>query len=684
MFEENNFKKIYAFLGIISWFLLIAMVLLEQYYTLINEKIIVPDFFKALSVNSVILFTYLYVGKRNELEKSIDFYNILFSLFLTAVICTLASVLLNLFMQQLSYDFDDPSPMIPSILLHNLCYHIELGFLIFFLTSTFLKWKKLISYRKLRITTISWRVFEYMLIFSMLLHFFHFHLNDTFFNVLRIIFAIFSVGLAFNLSWVTYFDFRQKLSVLFFLISILLCLFYFGEVISQYSDISPLVVDLSRSIFLHSLLIFIAIYGSASILVVLFNLPTSSIFEEKFSNVLNYQRLSELILEGENEKQVYELLVESAIHTLKADAVWLEIMPSHATIYRRLEDQEMEQIREALQKTGYDPRTTQTFDRKHLSQFIDNLAFNSVLAVPLLSYKQELLGILVLLKKLNNAFDNVMINLVNSYSAQASITLDNFRLVSEVVENERSKAEMLTAKKVQIRLLPHLAIAHEKIEILASSFSPDEVGGDYYDCFQISESKYAVIIADVSGKGTSAAFYMAQMKGIFHSLVQLDLTPDEFLKYANSALCRCLEKSYFVTALYLLIDTQTQKMYYSRAGHCPLLFFNSQTKTAEYLESKGMGLGIIKSEKFEKYIDIRTFNYQAGDQILLFTDGIVEAKDKEDPTKEYGYLKLKTFFEDQIQLSLADFSDALVADIQDFAGTKTLDDDYTLLILKLL
>lgn len=91
--------------------------------------------------------------------------------------------------------------------------------------------------------------------------------------------------------------------------------------------------------------------------------------------------------------------------------------------------------------------------------------------------------------------------------------------------------------------------------------------------FKTAAHKTAVIIGDVSGKGTSASFNMSQMKGVFHSLVQFDLDSKTFFIKANHALSHCLEKTSFITAAYYIIDSEEKSISFSRAGHCPGLFF---------------------------------------------------------------------------------------------------------------
>ncbi len=674
---EEKYKRLFAVLGVLGWLSLVILLLTEQYFVLCNDRVDIPLFIKALLLNFSIFSSYVYLQKRQDLEETIDFYNILWGLFSTATITTLLSILITFVMTEIEKKTSDIG-----FLMLNFLYQVELGLMIFFMLSIFLKWKKLILYTRIRYVNKIWHIFEYLLISTLFLHFFHIELIQLLFFPLIILLLLFSLVLSINLSWIAFMNFRQKIMGLFYMIVIMVCLGYFYELLNENTALKPISVDLSQSIFLSSLTYFTAIYGAASTLVTLFNLPTSSVFEEKFSKISGHQEVTESILEGQNEEQIYETLLDSAINNLKADAVWLEIQKPHQRfICKNIEKNEAENIRQAILNTGYDYSDLLRFSRKMLSKSDDKpIRFGSVLAVPLLSQQDEILGSMVILKKVNNAFDNVMVNLINTYAAQAGLTLDNFKLISEAVENERYKGEMMTAKKVQKRLLPKLEIDNEHIEIIAKSFSFEEVGGDYYDYFQLSPKKYALIIGDVSGKGTSAAFNMAQMKGVFHTLVQLDLTPDLFMKFANDALCRCLGKGSFMTATYFIIDIEFHKMYYARAGHCPTLYFSEKNKVASYLSGEGLGLGILR-KNYEEHIQVECFNYQKGDMLLLYTDGIVEAQHPQ-TREEYGYERLKDFFEKFHAASNQDFTRLMLEDLYDFLGKEEPHDDHTFVIVK--
>src|SRR5205085_10618464 len=186
--------------------------------------------------------------------------------------------------------------------------------------------------------------------------------------------------------------------------------------------------------------------------------------------------------------------------------------------------------------------------------------------------KDENIGTLALTKELAEGFNKEMTKIVSTFANQAGISIENFRLMEEALQNERYKEELKIAKTVQKSLLPDVLEQDADFDIAAFSESADEVGGDYYDTLRTNDFQVSLIIADVSGKGTTAAFHMSQMKGIFHSLAQQCIEPDEFMRRSNQALIYCLERGSFISATFFIVNTQTKKVHYSRAGHCPVLY----------------------------------------------------------------------------------------------------------------
>ncbi len=228
--------------------------------------------------------------------------------------------------------------------------------------------------------------------------------------------------------------------------------------------------------------------------------------------------------------------------------------------------------------------------------------------------------------------------------------------------------------------MPQTLSHNDNFDILAYSAAADEVGGDYYDIVESKKGVFNLIIADVSGKGTSAAFNMAQLKGVFHSLAYLKGTSKDFMTRANKALSKCLERSSFITASYFKIDTTSNEICYSRAGHCPAIFYSAQCNQTDFLESNGLGLGILRNSEFNQYVEEKTLAYQPNDLLLLYTDGITEAKNLKG--EQYGAEGLKNSLAKHISKPLKEIKQGLIQDLIDFLEGEKLDDDYTLTIVK--
>lgn len=681
MLTDKRFKLLFASLGLTSWLLWVILVLTEQLFqTSLQTPLEIPLWVKGVFLNVFIVCLYLFFSKQIDLEEEGgDFYKLIWEAFVTGILTTFVSIILIPLIRYFQSRFDVLEAN--NSLVINFLYHFELGLMLLFLVSLFTKWKKLILYKKTVWVQKLWAFFEYGLAMTLLLHSFP---VESFYNFripIVIILGVSATVLSINLSWIAFLNLKQKGFLMLYFAIIIACISYFFDVLSVYSEKHPIDIHLAESPFMYGSFFFLFIYAIFTTLVLFFNLPTSSVFERRFSEISNFQKLSESILEGRTEKQVYEVLLESAMSIAKTNAAFLEVLKNGELLCANITTEDARNIKKMLQQTNYNYLSSKKFTTKTLPAMNYDTEFQSILVVPLISHHHHL-GTLFLLKETNNAFDNVVLNLINTYATQASITLENFSLISQTVENEKYKSELQTAKGVKDKLLPKNTYFKNNFEFFAHATSPDQVGGDYYDYFKISENKYAVIIADVSGKGTSAAFNMAQMKGIFQSLVQLDLSPDLFMKYANDAVSNCLERSSFITASYFLIDTHVKKIYYARAGHCPSLHYDAQNQTVNYIEGKGLGLGIMRNSKFVNYIEVCVQNYQAGDLLMLYTDGVVECANA--AGDEYGYDRLKQFIATNATSSLANLVQGVQKEMGNFSKGSQLVDDCTMVLVRFL
>ncbi len=635
----------------------------------------VPNiFFLGYALSIFIFYRY-----RIPTEQSGNFIDLLWKIFVTGLLTTIISLVLLL--KSLDFVMGETS-LIKNPIMIDFLFLIHLGLLVAFLISTFIVWKRLILYQKSKVQLQVWNLFEYLLFGSLLSVF----LPSDITNYLLYLLVLVGIFLSANMKWVAYLNFKQKWKSILLLVLTLLYLVYFYINIKDMRDNFAYLDVAQDSVFISALFIFTAIYAGFSLLVILFNLPTSSVFEQKLEEVVNFQRLSQSIQTEQSENQVYEILLESSIRSAKADAAWVEARVNNEDLIFKngIDEKTINAIKNTIEQQkdnnlfDFDSTDKGVRPGKHLRKMKGNL-FNSIVAFPI-EISGDRIGMIVLLKELRDGFNKELVEITKTFVNQAGISIEGFRLMSAAIANERYKEELNIAKKVQSRLLPSVLDANTDFEISAFSEAADEVGGDYYDSYKISEDRIALIIGDVSGKGTSAAFHMSQMKGVFQGLAQLDLGAKDFLIKANGAISSSLDKTSFVTISYFVIDRAEKRVEFARAGHCPTLYYNSQKSNASYFTNKGLGLGIVRNETFANYVQPQEFTYQPGDVLVLYTDGITEAKNFKGD--EYGYDRLADIINANASREAAEIQKILIEDLYKFCGQAEIDDDYTTIIVK--
>lgn len=672
-------------MGVITWLALVFTDLSIVFSSVNNIKPDVPIWLPSIILNLFILSLFYYYKLKIERDEVLSFVDLLWRVFATGLIATVTSLALRL----VEFLLND-TKLTTHIVFKDLIYLINLGLMVSFLLMAFSAWKRLILYQKSKWLLRLWAFFEFGLLVTLLYNSFKIPLVEWLYGTLLGIFVVVGLVLSGNMKWVAFLNFRQKwTSLLLLLLTIfyLLYIFYTNSSISEsIGSVSPYFTDYRYHVFILSLIVFVTIYSIFSFLVILFNLPTTSVFEQKLEEVVNFQRISQSIQTEQSEESVYNILLETSVSSVFADAAWLEIkINAHEQklFTYKITDKESREIINHLNthhiKGVFDQGSEKT---KNLSKHLASLKgsrFRSILAFPIY-VKGENIGTLALLKELPEGFNKEMTKIVSTFSNQAGISIENFRLMEEALQNERYKEELKIAKMVQKSLLPTLLEQDSDFQIAAFSESADEVGGDYYDTLRVNNELVSIIIADVSGKGTTAAFHMSQMKGIFHSLAQRDIEPDNFMIQANQALVYCLERGSFISATYFIIDTRRKKVRYARAGHCPVLYYDSKKQDLEYFKDRGVALGMVRNKSYSNFIKSYEFEYQPGDMMVLYTDGITEAKDGKG--EEFGYDRLLTTVKEVSSLSARQVQDHLISKLYEFSGTDNIDDDYTTMIVK--
>jgi serine phosphatase RsbU (regulator of sigma subunit) len=232
-------------------------------------------------------------------------------------------------------------------------------------------------------------------------------------------------------------------------------------------------------------------------------------------------------------------------------------------------------------------------------------------------------------------------------------------------------------------LLPRGPLDMPGLGVTALCVPAREVGGDYYDFFNLPGDRLGVLIADVSGKGTSAALYMAELKGLVLALSQTEQSPREMLIEVNRIISDNLDSRSFITMTYGVIDRRAGVLTYCRAGHTPLIYRAVKTGNADVQIPSGLVVGLRipgAAEKFSELLEEHRIDLSVGDVIALYTDGITEAMN---PAGDlFGDARLGRIIEEHGHLDAAELRERILREIESFVGGADPHDDMTMILLK--
>lgn len=498
---------------------------------------------------------------------------------------------------------------------------------------------------------------------------------------------------SFRLSWIVYLSFRDKVACLG--LSLLLLALLVGFVpndLGLLRDAYAFVPYYSYPLAQFTLLavIFGILYCTTALLSLLFHLPTTGDFQQKVGEMAAMHSLTNLVGQVFDRERLVATIAASPVEIGTAHGAWLAVAdPQSGSLRPRIVAAHTLSVAEITRNVD----TTALYEEVHARReplYLEQApgdhridarpgdGFECLLALPLVA-RDEVLGVLFVTKEVPLGFERDDIDAMQMFAAQAALALDNARLFEEQLEKERLARELSIAREVQKKLLPQgLPVLHG-LSICAASVSAQEVGGDYYDFLKLDDHRLAVIVADVSGKGTSAAFYMAELQGIFRALARFVFSPADFLARANEALATTLERNVFITGIYGMLDLEQETFTVARAGHCPAATIRLGGD-GTLLRTRGLGLGLDRSSRFRDSLDEDRVALQPGDVFVLYTDGIVESRDG--AGEEYGYERLLTSLRRHRHEDAAELHAALLTDLHDFLGHQAYDDDMTLVVLK--
>ncbi|MEO1448404.1 MAG: SpoIIE family protein phosphatase [Bacteroidota bacterium] len=559
---------------------------------------------------------------------------------------------------------------------------------VFFLSALFI-YRRFILYPRTRRKITLWWIMIALLALSLV---FNFYDNPLLALISYIPFILITLFLSANVRWISYLNFNQKLRALgLFVLITLVIATYVIAARRLPSQLELGLGDTFRIEFVYYIIFFALCYSVAAMLVLFFNLPTSSLFERESVEIASFQKINQAIQSNLDFTDILNTLLDASMLATNAKGGWVELIEPGAApdtaapkISKRISLREIEVLKQkenitAKVLTEQKPMHIRNLGKHKLFRS-GKTRFKCLVAVPIMSSNHQY-GAVIVIHDLVNAFEDVSIKSLNSYAEQAGIALENAELIRNSFELERYQEQLKIAKEVQNQLLPHVLPQNDQVEFVAMSENAQEVGGDYFDVVEAQPGQYRVAIGDVSGKGTTAAFYMAEMKGVFHALSSLDLSTQDFISTANNAMKACMQRGLFMTLTYLQIDVNTRKLEMIRAGHCPAYYYHASSGQLSRLDEGTLGLGIVGRKIFDaKLKPSEPISYEPGDFMVLYTDGITEARNA--TAEEYGYERLESCICLHKESSAASIASAIVSSVKEFARAD-LHDDYTVLVIRL-
>lgn len=299
----------------------------------------------------------------------------------------------------------------------------------------------------------------------------------------------------------------------------------------------------------------------------------------------------------------------------------------------------------------------------------------SVLSVPLL-FKGRMIGSLNAFNKRSpGGFTEADRRLLSIIGAESAQVIESARLYEKEQAWSLMQKEMQIAYKIQTGLLPQAAPDISGYDIWGRSIPAREVGGDYYDFVQVGEQRLAICLGDVSGKGMPAALLMANLQATLRAQILQGLSPGPCLERSNAHLLRSMDAGRFITLFHAVLDGGTNELFYSNAGHnYPFLFKGGSEATR--LEGGGVALGCMENVKYSE----ATLTMASGDILLLFSDGITEAVNKQ--LDQFGETRLKQVVIDHCDDTAEQMVERIIESVRRHSGESAQSDDMTAVVIK--
>ncbi len=317
-------------------------------------------------------------------------------------------------------------------------------------------------------------------------------------------------------------------------------------------------------------------------------------------------------------------------------------------------------------------------DKRHFGLIDEQSGFHtkSMVSLPLV-ISDELLGVIqVINKRGGKVFSQDDINLLQSLSNGAALAIQNAKYSQRLLHEERIRSELLIAHQIQQGILPNPFEGHPGIHFEAINLPAKDVGGDFYDYFQVNSDEFCFMIGDVCGKGVPAAIFMASARSILKSQSLVNPEPANVMQLANRLIAEDAKHGIFVTVFYGVYHTKTRQLKFSNAGHTLPLLYRSSTSSCASLFNSNFPLGVFDPFSFQQNV----VQLEQGDMLILYTDGVTEALNQ--AREQFGQERLVEVILRYGSSSSKELLDGIIESVKEFSQEQPQNDDITVMIVR--
>jgi sigma-B regulation protein RsbU (phosphoserine phosphatase) len=269
------------------------------------------------------------------------------------------------------------------------------------------------------------------------------------------------------------------------------------------------------------------------------------------------------------------------------------------------------------------------------------------------------------------------LRILDSLSSQIAMASENIRLIEDNVVKKQLEEQLQMARRIQQGFLPQEIPPVKGLEIAAGSRFCLDVAGDYYDVITLDNGQTVLAVGDVSGKGAGAALLMANLQASLRTAVGMGSSLENVVARVNDLICRNTPPEQYITFFVGVYDPEESTLSYVNAGHNPPMLVHENGDT-RLLSTGGLILGFLPAMKYEQ----ETVKLRPGDLIIMYTDGVSEAMNAAE--EEFGEERLCQSVCARREHPLTHTLSALEKEVIEFHGSDCFDDDFTLLLVRVI